>query len=168
MIRVVLGLGSNINREENIVSAVGAIRDEYGQLEISPVYETESVGFQGAAFLNLVVGLHSSSSVEQIRTHMQNIERSLGRVKEPKTFDDRVLDIDLLLYGDLCDSEFNIPRDEITRYAFVLRPLSDLYPNDIHPLNGVNFLEIWQSFEDRSQRLIEYREHEFLEGLGVQ
>ncbi|MCY4150419.1 MAG: 2-amino-4-hydroxy-6-hydroxymethyldihydropteridine diphosphokinase [Gammaproteobacteria bacterium] len=168
MIRVVLGLGSNINREENITSAVGAIRDEYGQLEISPVYETESVGFQGAAFLNLVVGLHSSSPVEQIRTHMQDVEKNLGRVKGPKTFDDRVLDIDLLLYGDLCDSEFNIPRDEITKYAFVLKPLSDLYPEDIHPLAGIGFLEMWKSFEDSSQRLIEYKDPEFLAGLGVQ
>ncbi|MYB35046.1 MAG: 2-amino-4-hydroxy-6-hydroxymethyldihydropteridine diphosphokinase [Gammaproteobacteria bacterium] len=168
MIRVVLGLGSNINREENIARAVSAIRDEYGQLEISPVYETESVGFQGAAFLNLVVGLHSSLPVGQIRTHMQDIERFLGRVKGPKTFDDRVLDIDLLLYGDLCDPELNIPRDEIARYAFVLKPLSDLYPNDVHPLTGESFLEMWRSFEDSSQRLIEYRDREFLEGLGVQ
>lgn len=168
MIRVVLGIGSNINREENIASAMSAIRDEYGNLEISPVYETESVGFQGAAFLNLVVGLHSSSSIEQIRAHMQGIEKSLGRVKGPKTFDDRSLDIDLLLYGGLCDPEFNIPRDEIARYAFVLKPLSDLYPDDIHPLTGASFLEMWRSFEDSSQKLIEYKDHEFLGGLGVQ
>lgn len=165
--RVVLGLGSNIDREGNIASAVEAIRAEYGRLEISPVYETESVGFEGAAFLNLVVGLHSSASVGEIRAHMQDIEKSLGRVKGPKTFDDRVLDIDLLLYGALCSAEFNIPRDEIGKYAFVLKPLSDLYPKDIHPLTGVSFLEMWRSFEVGSQKLTEYVDLEFLDRLGV-
>ncbi len=165
--RVVLGLGSNINREENIASAVDAIRTEYGKLDISPVYETESVGFQGAAFLNLVVGLQSLRTVEQIRAHMQDIEKSLGRVKGPKKFDDRVLDIDLLLYGDLRDARCNIPRDEITKYAFVLKPLSDLYPDDIHPLTGETFLAMWRSFAVGSQMLLPYRDPKFLKQLGV-
>ncbi|MCY4219872.1 MAG: 2-amino-4-hydroxy-6-hydroxymethyldihydropteridine diphosphokinase [Gammaproteobacteria bacterium] len=165
--RVVLGLGSNINREQNIASAVVAIRTEYGEIDISPVYETESVGFQGAAFLNLVVGLQSSKTVEQIRAQMQDIEKSLGRVKGPKKFDDRVLDIDLLLYGDLRDDGYNIPRDEITKYAFVLKPLSDLYPGDIHPITGETFFEMWRSFDVGSQKLIQYTDPEFLERLGA-
>lgn len=153
MTRVVLGLGSNINREENIAKAVRAIEARYGEIEISPVYETESIGFEGAPFLNLVLGLHSRMPVDRIRQDIQAIERSLGRVKARKAFDDRLLDIDLLLYGEDCWPEYNIPRDEITKYAFVLKPLSDLYPDDVHPVTGQTFLEMWQSFDATSQNL---------------
>lgn len=166
MTRIVLGLGSNINREKNIVNAVQAIRVEYGQLEISPIYETSPVGFTGAAFLNLVVGFNSSASVEKIRADMQDIETSLGRAKGPKALDDRVLDIDLLLYGNISRPEFNIPRDEITKYAFVLKPLSDLYPDTVHPNLGETFLDMWRSFEAGSQSLAEYTDPGFLDRLG--
>lgn len=166
MTHIVVGLGSNIDREEKIAGAVQALRVKYGQLDISPIYETESVGFEGYPFLNLVVGLYSSLSFVQMRNEIREIETSLGRSKGRKTFDDRVLDIDLLLYGAMHRAEYNIPRDEIAKYAFVLKPLSDLYPEHVHPTLGQTFLEMWQSFDCTSQRLVEYSEPGFLDCSG--
>ena len=55
MTRVVLSLGSNIDREKNTRYAIDHITAKYGELEISPIYETSSVGFAGPPFYNLIV-----------------------------------------------------------------------------------------------------------------
>ena len=59
MTHIVLSLGSNIDREDKIRFAIDQITALFGELEISPVYEAASMGFDGPAFYNLVVGLNS-------------------------------------------------------------------------------------------------------------
>ena len=83
------------------------------------------------------------------------IEAEAGRIRGRKTFDSRVLDIDVVLYGDY-DSRnegFDIPRDEINKYAYVLKPLSDLYPKLTHPVSGESFELMWQNFDQSQQQL---------------
>ena len=53
--RVYLSLGSNIAREANINKCLDTLADRFGELCISSVYESESVGFRGDPFFNLVV-----------------------------------------------------------------------------------------------------------------
>ena len=124
MIHVVLSLGSNIDREKNIRYAVSEIRACYGRVDLSPVYETSSVGFEGPTFLNLVAGLCSDEGVMDVRDTLREIEARAGRKRGRKTFESRILDIDILLYGEqnLRPQGLNIPRDEIERYAYVLKP----------------------------------------------
>ena len=155
MTHIVLSLGSNLNRESNIRTAVTKIQNEFGELEISPVYETEAVGFEGPAFLNLVVGLHSESELLSIRNSLRNFEYESGRVRGKKSFDNRVLDIDVILFGEqsLLGDGLNIPRDEIEKYAYVLKPLSDLYPSLKHPVLGESYKEMWNNFPGSEQQL---------------
>jgi 2-amino-4-hydroxy-6-hydroxymethyldihydropteridine diphosphokinase len=61
--RVWLSLGSNLERESSLRGAIGALRRQYGELVLSPVYETPAVGFAGEPFLNLVVGCQTAESV---------------------------------------------------------------------------------------------------------
>ena len=51
---VFIGIGSNVDREENITSCINELRNVFSNLEISPVYETSSMGFEGPNFFNLV------------------------------------------------------------------------------------------------------------------
>ena len=155
MTHVVLSLGSNIDREKNIRFALAQIKNQFGALEISPVYETSSVGFEGPAFFNLVVGLQTDHPIDHIITLLRVIEADAGRVRGPKSFDSRLLDIDVILYGDsnLRDQGYNIPRDEIEKYAYVLKPLADLYPDLLHPLVGCSIQTMWNKFELKQQTL---------------
>jgi len=155
VIRVVLSLGSNISWEYNIHQAVTSIMRLYGELEISPVYETSSIGFDGPAFINLVLGLYSTKSVEVIRAQLREMEAEAGRVRGRKSFSDRVIDIDIILFGDcnLRKHGYNIPRDEIERYAYVLKPLSDLYPDLVHPITGLTIKQMWCGFKPGNQTL---------------
>lgn len=155
MTHVVLSIGSNIEREKNIRFAISEIEKNYGRLDISPVYETSSVGFDGPPFFNLVAGFHCSDQVRKIRDCLRRIESAAGRIRGRKTFDSRVLDIDILLYGqhNLKDQGYNIPRDEIERFAYVLKPLADLYPDMVYPLTGETVIYMWQRFKLREQSI---------------
>ena len=155
-IHVVLSLGSNIDKETNILAAVTSLREIFGPLDISPIYETSSVGFCGPTFFNLVVGFHSTQSVDDIRETLRSIEAKAGRVRGPKSFASRVLDIDIILYGDanLRKEGYNIPRDEIEKYAYVLKPLADLYPDLTHPIEGRDMISMWRDFDLIDQSLV--------------
>jgi len=143
-----LSIGSNIDREANLAAALRALRKRFGPLTLSPVYETEAVGFEGAPFLNLVAGCQSSLSAQQTSAELKQIEAQQGRIREEKKYSSRSIDIDLLTYGDLCSHEegLQIPRDEILKYAFVLKPLSDVAPRQRHPENGRSYAELWAAF----------------------
>jgi 2-amino-4-hydroxy-6-hydroxymethyldihydropteridine diphosphokinase len=153
MARVFLSLGSNIDAEENIRSAVETLRELYPDLVVSTVYESEAVGFQGDNFLNLVVAFTAEEGVEAISEVMDEIEEVHGRRRGMEKFMARTLDIDLLLYDDLVDESMNLPRNEIETYAFVLLPLSELAPDMPHPVTGETFLEMWERFDKGDQEL---------------
>lgn len=154
-VRVWLGLGSNIERERNIRSALAALEERYGPLQLSPVYESEAVGFDGDPFFNLVVGFDSDRSAPEIAADLRQIESLHGRERSGGKYHSRTLDIDLLTYGSraLKIGDTELPRDEITRYAFVLKPLAQVAPEEIHPTTGKSYRQLWEEFGDSRQAL---------------
>lgn len=155
MTPVYLSLGSNIDRYRHISAALDALADEFGELDISTVYESESVGFEGSHFLNLVVGVHSELDIAELSARLKQIEDDNERNREGPKFSPRTLDIDILLYGDFVGAEAGteLPRDEITKNAFVLQPLAELAPQLMHPGLGQTFAELWQEYDKSRQHL---------------
>ena len=155
MARVYLSLGSNIEAEKNIRSALTVLKELYPDMQASCVYESEAVGFQGDNFLNLVVGLDTDLSVQGIHEQMSQIEEMHGRLRGAESFMARTLDIDLLLYDDLILDEdgLQIPRREIEDYAFVLLPLTELAADSVYPLTGETYSEMWERFDKGDQNL---------------
>lgn len=149
MARVYLGLGSNADPEENLRLGVAELRRRFGDLEISRVYRGAAVGFEGADFLNLVVGLSCDDSPSEIHAQIEAIHKLAGRQRNAAKFSSRPLDIDLLLYGDLVmdDPPVHVPRADILKYGFVLRPLKELAPKLIHPETGQSLEAHWQAFD---------------------
>ena len=153
--QVYLGLGSNIEPEENLSFAIRELRDRYGELEISPVYKSEPVGFDGDDFLNLVVGLRATCTPQKICETIELIHNLAGRERRDNKWEARPLDIDLLLYNDWVIDEppVRVPRCDILQYSFVLRPLAELAPELIHPVTGRTMQEHWQAFDADSHPL---------------
>ncbi len=149
MARVYLSLGSNIDAENNLRAGVHDLRNQYGSLQISTVYESEAVGFEGDNFLNFVVGLDTDDDVHTTQAHMNAIEEAHGRIRGAEKFSSRTLDIDILLYDDLIINEngLKLPRDEIEKYAFVLQPLAELAPDLKHPVSAMTYQELWDAFD---------------------
>ena len=151
-----LSLGSNVSPEKNIQFALDQLSKIFGEIVSSSTYVTKSVGFEGSDFLNLVVRINTDLDPSELIDKLHLIEEMTGRVTGTKAFNDRTLDIDVLIYGDLVDLSLNIPRDEILKYGFVLEPLSELYPDGIHPIEKITFLELWNRLRenlDTSQRI---------------
>lgn len=157
MPKVYVSIGSNIEREDNLRGAVAKLREQFGELDLSPVYESEAVGFSGDNFLNMVAGFGSELALADIIKALRAIEKKHGRVRGGQKFSDRTLDLDVLLYGDLIDHypPHDVPRHEINQYAFVLRPLSDIAGDARHPETGERFADMWAGFESNGQRLWE-------------
>lgn len=155
MPRVYLGLGSNIDRETHIRAALRALEEAFGLLLVSPVYESESVGFAGSHFYNLVVGVDTDLPVGELSALLRGIEDANGRVRSGPKFAPRTLDIDILTYGNACGEidGVQLPREEILKNAFVLRPLADIAPNDRHPETVRPFLEHWEAYDQTRQKL---------------
>jgi 2-amino-4-hydroxy-6-hydroxymethyldihydropteridine diphosphokinase len=155
MPRVWVSLGSNIDRERCIRGAVAALRERYGELVVSRVFESEAVDFEGQPFYNLVVGFHTGESPAILRAQFRGIEDAFGRVRGRERFAPRTLDIDLLTYGDraMRDDGIELPREEIARYAFVLRPLAEVAGDEVHPQTGRSYCSMWESFDHGSQPL---------------
>ena len=156
MARTYVSIGSNIEREKNVRAAVAALRQRFGALQLSRVYENRPIGFDGDNFYNLVASFDSDEPPEAVTAALHIIEQQQGRVRGTSKFSARSLDLDLLLYGDLVrdDDSLRLPRDEIREYACVLGPLAELAPDQHHPETGETFAQMWARFPQSRQPLI--------------
>lgn len=155
MAEVFVGLGSNVEPERHLRTAVARLRARFGAVRLSPVYRNPAVGFAGGDFLNLVAAFDSEEDPLTVRAALETIESVCGRVRGGPRFVPRTLDIDLLLYGELVsESPLKLPRQEILKYAFVLKPLADLAGERRHPLTGRRFLEHWADFRGLGGALV--------------
>lgn len=154
MSRVYISIGSNIERYRHVTAALDALAEWFGDLVISPVYESESVGFDGSDFLNLVVGINTVVSVGELTRRFKQLEAENGRKAGAPKFSPRTLDLDILTYGEASGNKegVELPRSEILKNAFVLRPLADIAPDERHPVCGQSYRQLWQDY-DTGQKL---------------
>jgi 2-amino-4-hydroxy-6-hydroxymethyldihydropteridine diphosphokinase len=155
LLQVWLSLGSNIDPMTHIRHTLDDLQAEFGELVISPIYESKAVGCEGDNFYNLVVGFRTALPLRVLAGRLRALEEQNGRQRQADRFAPRTMDIDLLTYGDEVVEEqgLRLPRDEITRYAFVLLPLSEVAGEEIHPLSGRSYRQLWEAFDDPSQQL---------------
>ncbi len=143
-----LSLGSNIDAERNLHSAVKALRSQFGDVLLSPIYQTTAVGFDGDDFLNAAARLETGLEPAALDAWLHALEDSHGRRRDVPRFSSRPLDIDLLLYDNLVlkgRGNLELPRPELAEQAFVLRPMLDIAPQCVHPTIGRTLREIWAS-----------------------
>lgn len=147
VVKIYLGIGSNIEPEKNIVEGVKSLKALFSSLEVSPTYLAPPFGFDGDYFHNLVVCAETDLSIKEVVDALRQIEYDHGRPDQAVKFSSRSLDIDLLLFGDFVgkSGEYKIPRSDINKFDFVLRPLQDIAGNMKHPESGETFSELWKN-----------------------
>lgn len=129
--RAYLSIGTNMgDRLSNLQNSVDSLRllPETNVIEISPVYETDPVGFEEQSdFLNIAVEVETGLSSDALLGAFLGIEAALGRVRLFKN-GPRVIDLDLLIYGDEIrnSKELTLPHPRMFEREFVLKPLCDL------------------------------------------
>lgn len=151
---VYLGLGSNIDAEENINKARGALAQAYSRVRFSRTFESSPLGFEGDNFLNLVAEVETNLTLGSLIEQVKAMEDKLGRLRDGIKFSSRHIDIDILLYGDtVCQQPIVLPREEIRYNAYVLWPLAELAPKLKDPLSGKSYAHLWRSFNKELQQL---------------
>ncbi|CAI87357.1 putative phosphokinase [Pseudoalteromonas translucida] len=134
--------------------ALIALKPHFNDLVHSSVFESEAVGFAGNNFYNSVVGATTDMPLADVCSLLKQIERNNGRTANDKKFSPRTLDLDLLFYDDvICDSPAQLPRDEITKNAFVLQPLAEVAPHFYHPVAQQTIADLWREYNNPQQKL---------------
>ncbi len=153
MAEVFVGIGSNVRAPRHVRSALRELAAEFGEIRASPTYRNPAFGFEGDDFLNLVVGFETNIAVDPLVERLHDIERKAGRKRAEARFGPRTLDLDLLLYDDEIHSSPPLPRPDILKRAFVLRPLADLAGGRRHPVTGRTYADHWLAFEGPRDQL---------------
>ncbi len=150
-----LSIGSNIDPDANIRLVGKILRRRFPDLIRSTVYESETVGFEGDNFLNLVVAAETDEPLCELAAYLKTLEDELGRDRSQPLFSGRTMDLDILTFGDLCGDHdgVQLPRKEIVENAFVLQPLADLLPDQLHPALGVSYQQLWTAYSNAEQKL---------------
>ena len=131
-----LGIGTNLgDRTANLSRAVALIDEQAGHvLACSSFMETEPWGFASDnAFLNAVVEIDTPHTPHELLHITQEIEREMGRSHKSINglYSDRIIDIDILLYGEenINEPDLTIPHPLMWQRDFVIEPLLEIAPH---------------------------------------
>jgi len=127
---------------------VAELRRRFACVRTSAVYRNAPVGFEGEDFLNLVVKAETDLSPAEVIEQLEEVHKLAGRIRRDG-FASRELDIDLLLYDRLVlarGAGIELPRSDVLTCDFVLRPLSELAPDYVHPVTGRRLADHWFEF----------------------
>ena len=157
--RVGIALGSNVGDPlANLKAARAEIAHIAGAeppLLASRIYETEPVDCEpGAAkFLNAVVEIGYAGQAAELHASLRNIERQLGRPSVHPRNVSRIIDLDLLYFGDAVTDtpELRLPHPRMHERAFVLQPLADIRPELVLPNQRQSVGQLLGELGDTSQ-----------------
>lgn len=139
MNKVFLLTGGNLgDRAANLSSALSEIGRSLGKvIEASALYETAPWGFEHEqAFLNQAVMIETSLEPLELLDSILVIEKSLGRTRGSDQWKERIIDIDILLYGSetIKEERLQVPHPYMQQRRFALVPLAEIDKDLVHPV----------------------------------
>lgn len=149
--QVLITLGSNIDREQNIDEAIAQLEQSSALriLAVSPVYVTPAVGPDGertaqAAFSNAAIRAETGLDPTALRDALRTLEAAMGRVRTSDKFVPRPIDLDIAFYGEEMTEVAGktIPDGDVLRFAHVATPLADVAGGWVYPQTGQTLAEI--------------------------
>jgi 2-amino-4-hydroxy-6-hydroxymethyldihydropteridine diphosphokinase len=155
--RVFVAAGSNVEPVKHLRLALAELERSFAPLKISPAYRNKAFGFEGEDFINLVVGFDSNDDLYRVRERLQEIEAQCGRPREAPKWAPRSMDLDILLFGDDVRNEpgLILPRPDLIKRAYMLKPIADIAPDFLHPTLRKSMRELWNDFADKGHALTE-------------
>ncbi|MBK5101331.1 MAG: 2-amino-4-hydroxy-6-hydroxymethyldihydropteridine diphosphokinase [Desulfobacteraceae bacterium] len=142
-----IGIGSNLgdtlNNCDNAIDLINGISG-CGVVARSDFFRTEPVGVEAQDwYVNGVISLTTDLSVKELLNNLLAIESGMGRKREKK-WDSRIIDLDILLFGEevIEEKDLRVPHPHMHMRRFVLVPMVQLAPDLIHPVLGITMAEL--------------------------
>jgi 2-amino-4-hydroxy-6-hydroxymethyldihydropteridine diphosphokinase len=153
--RAYVAAGSNVEPLRNLRRALDALAERHPALRTSPAYRNPAAGFAGEEFVNLVVELDVPGDVRELLRELHAVEERCGRPRLAPKWAPRAMDLDVLLFGDrvIVEPGIEVPRPDLVRRAYMLKPMADLAPGLRHPTLGATMAELWQRFDPAAHPL---------------
>ena len=168
--QVVVGLGTDSDRDTNMHRVLDLLADRFGDLILSSIYEcrpvdSRSVGSRSVDnrsidksaddnnapdYWNAVVGFHYAGPMSELNAILKSIENTCGRDRQQERV---AMDIDILFFGNRV-GEFEgvvLPRQGIEQCVYALRPLAELFPETQYPGSEQVFEQYWDAMDDKAQ-----------------
>jgi len=153
MIKLYILLGGNLGDKQQVFSEARArLNQQVGTITSqSAIYETEPWGFDSDdIFWNQVLEISTAFSPEEVLQQTQQIEHELGRIRKTTQYDSRIIDIDILFYGDQIIEQENliVPHPRIQERKFALVPLCEIAAELIHPVFQKSITQLLEECRD--------------------
>jgi 2-amino-4-hydroxy-6-hydroxymethyldihydropteridine diphosphokinase len=145
---VCLGLGSNVEAQDNLHSCLDALLLQFRDMKLSNVFESPAQAQGRGTYLNMAVGFDTDLSLAELRPLLKQMERKQGRSPERDARGEIPLDIDILLYGQQQGNVdgLSLPRPQLLSEAYVLWPLSQVAAQLRHPVAAQTYAALWKNF----------------------
>jgi 2-amino-4-hydroxy-6-hydroxymethyldihydropteridine diphosphokinase len=145
-----IGIGSNIgNKEENCEKAINLLEaNEIKVTKRSSMMETEPWGIKDQPkFINVAIEIETDLAPDELLCLLKRVESETGR-RPAERWGPREIDLDILLYDDLIlkTPELEIPHPHVAEREFVLKPLSEIAPEKIHPVLKKSIKNLFSQF----------------------
>lgn len=132
--QVVIALGSNLgDKKSNILQAISLIEKTIGKVEkVSSFYENPAAGFESENdFVNACLICQTELTPLDLLIQLKEFEFQMGRIKTKNSYEDRVIDLDIIFYGNqkIELENLTIPHPKYSERDFVLNPISELINN---------------------------------------
>ena len=152
---VTIAIGSNLGERLQFMNkAIIRIHEEIGWIRaMSKVYETPAWGFEGNSFLNACILVSTRLEAVEVLSILLKIENELGRQRSSKDYQNRTIDLDMLLFEqEIIDTAaLKIPHPGIAKRNFVLKPLNDIAASEKHPVLEKKIGELLKETSDTSE-----------------
>ncbi|HOG08735.1 MAG: 2-amino-4-hydroxy-6-hydroxymethyldihydropteridine diphosphokinase [Syntrophales bacterium] len=163
-----IGVGANLGRpEEQCRDALRRVgeRDGIALLRVASLYRTEPLGDPDQpCFVNTVAELRTTLSPLGLLSKLAAIEGEMGRRRSGRSAEPRLIDLDLLLYGQevVAEADLVVPHPRMHERRFVLVPMNEIAAYVLHPAFGVSMQGLLSRCRDsgRVEKIGEGETHE--------
>ncbi len=154
-ISVGANLGDKMSNCRFGIAQLAALAD-VGRMAVSPFYRTAPVDYLDQDwFVNAALRLTTTLAPVELLDNIIAIQKQAGRKEDKIRFGPRVLDLDIIFYGDqvVREPRLEIPHPRMHKRRFVLQPICDIDPAFIHPVRGLTVKALLDRLDDDQQEI---------------